>query len=161
MKGQYFSFDAVIGASIFILTLVAIMSYWYGVSSSIEQQQSSLAKEAIRVADILYSPTEVPYGITLDWDDKRISREKVEALCNGDAPAGLLESQYGVLIDFNTRADRICLWPEFGSISSNEIYKIRRTGTFVDSEGNAESGYVDIYIFNIYSVDAEAAGDGE
>jgi hypothetical protein len=164
MKGQYFSFDAVIGASIFILTLVAIMSYWYGVSSSIEQQQSSLAKEAIRVADIIYSPTEVPYGITMGWDDKRISRDKVEYLCaeygEPSEVSELLDSQYGVVVDFNVREDRICIWPNVLSISSNEIYKIRRTGTFIDSEGNSETGYLDIYIFDVYSVDAEAGEGG-
>jgi hypothetical protein len=149
MKGQYFSFDAVIGASIFILTLVAIMSYWYGVSSSIEQQQSSLAKEAMRVADIVYSPAEeVPYGITMGWDDKRINREKVEYLCSDEDPAELMDSQYGVVVDFNTRTDHVCTWPDtVASIEANEVYKIRRTGTFIDSEGSAESGYLEIYIY--------------
>ncbi len=148
MKGQYFSFDAVIGASIFILTLVAIMSYWYGVSGSIEQQQSMLAKEAIRIADILYSPLAVPYGISLDWNDRRISLEKVEALCAGaESPKVAMDSQYQVAMEFNTRTAFICDWPRDTEIRANEIYKLRRVGTFVDDEGNSETGYVDIYVY--------------
>jgi hypothetical protein len=148
MKGQYFSFDAVIGASIFILTLVAIMSYWYGVSGSIEQQQSMLAKEAVRVADILYSPLKVPYGVSLGWNDKRISREKVEMLCDGGiSPKEAMDSQYSILMEFNTRTKEVCLWADSPEIEANEIYKLRRVGTFLDKDGNAETGYVDIYIY--------------
>ncbi|MFP3949582.1 MAG: hypothetical protein ACLFUZ_00600 [Candidatus Micrarchaeia archaeon] len=151
MKGQYFSFDAIIGASIFILTLVAIFSYWYGVSNSIEQQQSALATEAIRIADILYSPTEVPYGITVNWSDKHLYVPKVEDLCDGESPpAEALGSEYAVSIDFNTRGDDVCTWgPE--SIDSNEIYRMRRTGSYLYEDGTTQLGYVDIYVYNPYS----------
>lgn len=151
MKGQYFSFDAIIGASIFILTLVAIFSYWYGVSNSIEQQQSALATEAIRIADILYSPTEVPYGITVNWSDKHLYVPKVEGLCNGESsPADALGSEYAVSIDFNTRGDDICTWGN-PSINSNEIYRMRRTGSYLYEDGTTQLGYVDIYVYNPYS----------
>lgn len=148
MKGQYFSFDAVIGASIFILTLVAIMSYWYGVSGSIEQQQSMLAKEAMRISEILYSPLEVPYGVALDWKDRRLSMEKAEELCGGgESPKEAMDSQYAVAMDFNTRTGEICYWSESEQIEANEIYKLRRVGTFLDAHGNSETGYVDIYVY--------------
>ncbi|MBN2121959.1 hypothetical protein JW721_02790 [Candidatus Micrarchaeota archaeon] len=148
MKGQYFSFDAVIGASIFILTLVAIMSYWYGVSGSIEQQQSMLAKEAIRIADILYSPVAVPYGVAFDWNDRRLSLEKVDSLCYGGVPPReAMDSQYEVAMEFNTRTAFICDWPIDTEIEANEIYKLRRVATFVDEDGDSETGYVDIYVY--------------
>ncbi len=151
MKGQYFSFDAIIGASIFILTLVAIFSYWYGVSNSIEQQQSALATEAIRIADILYSPTEVPYGITVNWSDKHLYVPKVETLCEGDTPAAdALGSEYAVSIEFNTREDDVCTWGD-QSINSNEIYRMRRTGSYLYGDGTTQLGYVDIYVYNPYS----------
>ncbi|MBD3390166.1 hypothetical protein GF415_04425 [Candidatus Micrarchaeota archaeon] len=151
MKGQYFSFDAIIGASIFILTLVAIFSYWYGVSNSIEQQQSALATEAIRIADILYSPTEVPYGVTVNWSNKHLYVPKVEALCDEEAPpSDVLGSEYAVSIDFNTRGDNICTWGE-QSINSNEIYRMRRAGSYLDEDGTTRLGYVDIFVYNPYS----------
>ena len=151
MKGQYFSFDAIIGASIFILTLVAIFSYWYGVSNSIEQQQSTLAKEAIRIADILYSPSEIPYGLTVNWSDKHILHSKVESLCElTEPPATTLGSEYAVLIDFHNQKERICAWGPT-PIESNEIYKVRRVGSYLNNDGTTELGYVDIYVYNQYA----------
>lgn len=158
MKGQYFSFDAIVGASIFILTLIAIMSYWYGVSNSIEQQQSSLAKEAIRVADILYSPQEVPYGLTLGWNDKHLNQTKIYDLCfSGGDPAAALGSAYGVTINFHsveTGSDSWngCIWSSSGStehvgISSSSIYKMRRTASLYNEDGGTERMYMDIYIY--------------
>ncbi|MBD3398430.1 hypothetical protein GF412_04365 [Candidatus Micrarchaeota archaeon] len=163
MKGQYFSFDAIVGASIFILTLVAIFSYWYGVSNSIEQQQSTLAKEAIRIADILYSPTEVPYGTTVNWSDRHIVWDKVGGLCSGDTNAqDALGSEYGVAIYFTDKeGDNECWWyssnPDEGAVEgedyiySNEIYRVRRVGSYLFDDGTTELGYVDIYVYNPYS----------
>lgn len=165
MKGQYFSFDAIIGASIFILTLVAILSYWYGVSSSIEQQQSSFAKEAIRIADILYSPTTIPYGVTVNWTDRHLVWDKIDSeFCDGDDSASeILGSEYGVAIHFSTRegGDEDCWWlstsaypdsvDEDQYVSSNEIYRIRRTASYLFEDGRTELGYVDIYVYNPFS----------
>jgi len=160
MKGQYFSFDAIIGASIFILTLVAILSYWYGVSNSIEQQQTVYSKEAIRIADILYSPSSVPYGITVNWSDKHIDLSKVESLCTATNANVVLGSEYGVAVHFSDRVGDVvpddCIWSSTISDGvteytlANEIYKVRRVGSYVDSEGNTTLGYVDIYVYNPY-----------
>jgi len=166
MKGQYFSFDAIVGASIFILTLVAIFSYWYGVSNSIEQQQSVLAKEAIRIADILYSPTEIPYGTTVNWSDRHLVWDKIEnGLCDGDDAQDLLGSEYGVAIQFTTRTgSEECWWYSTSTydnsvdgsayFASNEIYHVRRVGSYlIEDEGefHTELGYVDIYVYNPFS----------
>lgn len=165
MKGQYFSFDAIIGASIFILTLVAIFSYWYGVSNSIEQQQSTLAKEAIRIADILYSPTEIPYGLTVNWSDRHLVWEKIDGLCEENDAQEVLGSEYGVAIYFTDReGENECWWysseyPGIESVGdegytlSNEIYKIRRVGSYLMDDGTTELGYVDIYVYNPFSYD--------
>ena len=159
MKGQYFSFDAIIGASIFILTLVAILSYWYGVSSSIEQQQTVYSKEAIRIADILYSPSEIPYGITVNWSNKHIDLDKVETLCSATDANTVLGSEYGVAVHFSDRVGDVvpddCVWSSniAGGVDytlAEEIYKIRRVGSYLDSEGNTTLGYVDIYVYNPY-----------
>lgn len=164
MKGQYFSFDAIVGASIFILTLVAIFSYWYGVSNSIEQQQSTLSKEAIRIADILYSPTAVPYGTTVNWSDRHLVWDKIENdLCDGGSSAqDALGSEYGVAIYFTDRdGENDCWWysskPDVdavgggGYVYSNEIYRVRRVGSYLYDDGTTELGYVDIYVYNPYS----------
>ena len=164
MKGQYFSFDAIIGASIFILTLVAIFSYWYGVSNSIEQQQSILAKEAIRIADILYSPTVIPYGITVNWSDRHLVWDKIDdELCDGDDDAqDMLGSEYGVAIQFTTlTGSEKCSWYSTSAypdsvegsayVYSNEIYHVRRVGSYLFDDGTTELGYVDIYVYNPFA----------
>ena len=168
MKGQYFSFDAIVGASIFILTLVAILSYWYGVSNSIEQQQTVYAREATRIADILYSPSEIPYGITVNWTDKHINCSKVDTLCTGGTDAAeVLSSEYGVAIHFSTSSGSNDGWWHSSSSDpkvkatggdyalSNEIYKIRRVGSYLSDDGTTEMGYVDIYVYNIYQDETE------
>ena len=160
MKGQYFSFDAIIGASIFILTLIAILSYWYGVGNSIEQQQTVYAKEAIRIADILYSPTEIPYGVTVNWSDKHIDLVKVHELCEGGTSASeVLGSEYAVAIHFtdNPIGTVDCIWGSevtsdqpYTQLTATEVYRMRRVGSYVNSEGNTTLGYVDIYVYNAY-----------
>ena len=165
MKGQYFSFDAIVGASIFILTLVAIFSYWYGVSNSIEQQQSVLAKEAIRIADILYSPTEIPYGTTVNWSDRHMVWEKIEnELCDDNDAQEVLGSEYGVAIHFTNREGALsksCWWYSTSTyedsvdassyFASNEIYHVRRVGSYLYDDGTTDLGYVDVYVYNPFS----------
>ena len=167
MKGQYFSFDAIVGASIFILTLVAIFSYWYGVSNSIEQQQSVLAKEAIRIADILYSPTEIPYGTTVNWSDRHLVWGKIEnELCDEHNAQAMLGSEYGVAIHFTNRegvSSESCWWYSTSTyqdsvegasyFASNEIYHVRRVGSYLYDDETTELGYVDIYVYNPFSLD--------
>ncbi len=159
MKGQYFSFDAIVGASIFILTLVAILSYWYGVSNSIEQQQTVYSKEAIRIADVLYSPSSIPSGLTVNWTDKHILLSKVKTLCSATNAKEVLGSEYGVAVQFSDRVGNVvpepCIWTSNipGGVDysdAHEIYKIRRVGSYFDEDGNTVLGYVDIYVYNPY-----------
>jgi hypothetical protein len=150
MKGQYFSFDAVIGASIFILTLIAIMSYWYGISNSIEQQQSILAKEAMRIADIIYSPQEIPYGLALSWNDKHLNASKIDGLCHPlSDPSVALGSAYLVSVKFKsveTDGTTDCTWGD-EKIVSNSIYRMRRTASLYNEDGTTERAYVDVYVY--------------
>lgn len=96
MKGQYFSFDAIIASVIFILALVALLSYWYSLRSSLELQNGAVSKEAFRISNILLTPGYTPpqpvgaapippdqsclsmtqLGLAISWDDRRIDRAK-------------------------------------------------------------------------------------
>ena len=176
MKGQYFSFDAIVGASIFILTLVAIMSYWYGVSSSIEQQQTGLSKEAMRVSDMVFSSKEVPYGVLEGWDDRRINYTRINTeFCRPKDASERLGSPYGVAVHFSTiSGSRECWWystidTDLGDtdtsgtnyVASNDIFRMRRVSAYLYTGTNEfdwldevnEPGYVDIYIYNPYLTD--------
>ena len=41
-KGQYFSFDAIVASVIFVLALVALLSYWHSVRSYLEHENSGI-----------------------------------------------------------------------------------------------------------------------
>lgn len=56
MKGQYFSFDALVAAVIMIVAFTSLMGYWYSTQYVIESHNSNLQVEAIRIANSLYSP---------------------------------------------------------------------------------------------------------
>ena len=54
MKGQYFSFDAIIATLIFILTMVSVFSYWSNTRTALDTQNSDLMREAQRISDVLF-----------------------------------------------------------------------------------------------------------
>jgi len=132
------------------------------VSNSIEQQQTFYAKEAIRIADIIYSPSSIPYGITVNWSDKHINMEKAQSLCDGGLSASdALGSEYAVAVYFTDLegSEIDCTWtstlegqdPTINApADATEVYRMRRVGSYVNSEGNTTLGYVDIYVYNAY-----------
>jgi len=81
MKGQYFSFDAIIASVIFVLALVALLSYWHSVRAFLDYQNDPLGKEAIRVSNLFFLPssptddcnTMTRFGLAAGIDDKRVS----------------------------------------------------------------------------------------
>ncbi|VVB73930.1 Uncharacterised protein [uncultured archaeon] len=70
MKGQYFSFDAIIATVIMVIAFTTLVAYWYGVQSTIDARTGGVYDDALRVADSLFSPgqpenwgnTSVPVG---------------------------------------------------------------------------------------------------
>jgi len=62
MKGQYFSFDAIIAAVIFVASISLLTTYWFGVRSIMDARSNDLFGEALRVSDSLLTP-----GNPADW----------------------------------------------------------------------------------------------
>lgn len=56
MKGQYFSFDAVIATVIMVLAFSSLVAYWYGAQAVVEERTDSRLADANRVAEALLSP---------------------------------------------------------------------------------------------------------
>lgn len=54
-KGQFFSYDAIMGAVIFIFAIGLLLLYWYGARASISPEHEDLQREAIRISDVLLS----------------------------------------------------------------------------------------------------------
>lgn len=63
MKGQYFSFDAIIATVIMVLAFSSLVAYWYGAQSVVESRVYSRLSDAERIAETLLSP-----GSPSDWE---------------------------------------------------------------------------------------------
>ncbi|MEM4272429.1 MAG: hypothetical protein QXH30_02470, partial [Candidatus Bilamarchaeaceae archaeon] len=107
----------------------------------------------IRIADILYSPQEVPYGLALGWNDKHLNQTKIEELCLADNPRDSLGSSYEVSVHFKsveTEGGVNCFWgPD--EFLSNNIYKMRRTASLYNEEGGTERMFIDVYVYEPYA----------
>lgn len=156
MKGQYFSFDAIIGGVIFILTAMALFSYWYGISGTLDQRHEALAKEAFRISEILFTPVEP--GMAIGWRDAHLNYSRLGGGhgCQwAMSPQEAFGSGYGVTIYFNEvrpepegEVDELCVWGlREEDIISDNIYRFRRAASYVDSEGKTTLGYVDIFLY--------------
>lgn len=63
-KGQYFSFDAIIAAVIFVASISLLTTYWFGVRAIMDARSYDLFGEALRVSDSLLTP-----GNPVDWEN--------------------------------------------------------------------------------------------
>ncbi|MEW6748671.1 MAG: hypothetical protein AB1295_03110 [Candidatus Micrarchaeota archaeon] len=159
MKGQYFSFDAIVAAVIFVLALVALLSYWHSVRSFLDYQNDPLSKESIRVSNLLFMPpapssacgSMQSLGIVLDWNDRRVDKEVLDCarLQGQDWLKDKLDTPYGVVIDVSSLATG---HPDInigGTVPSDSInvVKIRRLATVVNSTGATYLATVDLTMY--------------
>lgn len=88
MKGQYFSFDAIVATVIMVLAFGALLSYWYGMQSVVESRTGNTYYDTIRIAESLLSPGMPPgwgpgnatqIGIAQNFSNE-LSRSKISAL---------------------------------------------------------------------------------
>jgi hypothetical protein len=56
MKGQYFSFDAIVAAIIVVLAFSMFASYWFSMQQITESRSNDMRLEAMRVAESMISP---------------------------------------------------------------------------------------------------------
>lgn len=154
MKGQYFSFDAIIASVIFVLALVALLSYWHSVKSFLDYQNDPLSKEAIRVSNLLLSPSTPDFnspaacdkitslGFAMSWSDRRINTSILDCASKQDEGwiMGKLGTQYKVYLKFSSASDPTTLKftagvdPKTQSVPVSEQVNLRRVVTLVDSK---------------------------
>ncbi len=147
MKGQYFSFDAIIASVIFVLALVALLSYWHSVKSFLDYQGGALSKDAIRISNLLFTPpapsascaTMDRLGLSLAWDDKRLD-SAVIACAKDEDPEWVRErlgSPNNVSITITNLADgsHVTIGEE-DSGEVTDVVRIRRLATVVDGDTN-------------------------
>ncbi|PIT84248.1 hypothetical protein COU37_04255 [Candidatus Micrarchaeota archaeon CG10_big_fil_rev_8_21_14_0_10_45_29] len=53
LRGQYFSFDAIVASVIFLLAISILINHWYALRSQMGEEGSYLQNEAHRISDLL------------------------------------------------------------------------------------------------------------
>lgn len=163
MKGQYFSFDAIIASVIFVMALVALLSYWHSVKSYLDSQNDDISKEAIRISDSLLSPPNpssncaslLKLGLATSWDDKRINSSILDC-ASRMSPTALkqnLSSSYGVSIAVSRVGSESTLLYTLGgpvpvTPAPTNVVKVRRLASIIDStSGNKFLAAIDVSVY--------------
>ncbi|MDD5171806.1 MAG: hypothetical protein PHF60_02105 [Candidatus ainarchaeum sp.] len=150
MKGQYFSFDAIIASVIFILALVALLSYWHSVKSFLDYQDDPLSREAVRLSNLFFTPpspssdcgTMDQLGFAISWDDRRVNSSILEcaetqaAISQEWLKERLGAESYGISLKV-TNLDTGAISFIGGDVPSSpapaNVMKLRRLATVVNS----------------------------
>jgi len=77
MKGQYFSFDAIIATVIMVLAFSSLVAYWYGAQAVVESRTYSRLADANRIAESLLSP-----GSPTNWADGNVEDVRQLGIAN-------------------------------------------------------------------------------
>lgn len=163
MKGQYFSFDAIVASVIFIMAIVALLSYWHTVKSYLDSQNDQISKDALKISGLLFSPAFYPVGSTgfcsfsragfaISWDDRRIDSKMIDCFKNSDQSylGEVFETPYSVSIKISKVSDAGPIL--IGTIGtdptdSTNVIRIRRLGTIVDN-GQTLAAIFDITLYS-------------
>ena len=157
MKGQYFSFDAIIAAVIFMMAIVMLLGYWHSVKSFLEYQSGAVSREALRVAASLFIPAfpegadcgrMVNLGFATSWNDRRVNETVIT--CSAAQPDYWLKekfsSPYNISMKFNYDGNDTWIGPE-DPASEYEVAKMRRAATVVKETGETSLATIDIYLY--------------
>jgi len=157
MKGQYFSFDAIIAAVIFMMAIVMLLGYWHSVKSFLEYQSGAVSREAMRVASALFVPAfpegsdcdrMVNLGFSVSWNDRRVNESVIA--CSAAQPNYWLKekfsSPYNISMKFNYDGSDTWIGAEDPG-SDSEVVKMRRAATIVKETGETALATVDIYLY--------------
>jgi hypothetical protein len=165
MKGQYFSFDAIIASVIFVLALVALLSYWHSVRSFLEYQNDPITKEAIRISNLLFvppSPSDCAsmksFGLAVSFEDRRVNASTINCIDGKDEAwlQSALGTSYNISIqvkdlsESNTRPTVLLggVVPAASDPSApSNVVKMRRLSSVVDKDG---STYIAAFDLSIY-----------
>ncbi len=91
MKGQYFSFDAVVATVIMVVAITSLAAYWFGAQSVIESRNNPMYADSLRIAESLLSP-----GSPSNWT----------IAVSGPSPDLNIVRQIGIGANFGNQLDR-------------------------------------------------------
>ncbi len=159
-KGQYFSFDAIIAAVIFLMAVVLLLSYWHSIKTFLDYQTSDVMKENLRIASLLFVPPDGSLtcdglenlGFAISWDDRRVDQDAIDvagSCATGDWLKLKFSSPYEIAIKVTYLDDGsdvlIGELPE--SEETGEVVNMRRAASVVRDDGTTRLAYFDIYVY--------------
>lgn len=163
MKGQYFSFDAIVASVIFMMAVVMLLNYWHSVRTFLEYQSGDISREAMRISAMLFSPPSPAtatgnncrnmqtIGLFNSFESKQVNETTLDCLQSAyrTDPAGL-KSRFATPYEVTIKVSEIgggSRWtigqePQ----SQSEIVKIRRIASIV-KDGGSTMAAVDVYLY--------------
>lgn len=160
MKGQYFSFDAIVASVIFVLALVALLSYWHSVRSFLDFQNDGLSKEAVKLSGSLFSPSGPSsecnsiqrLGLANSFDDRKLNESVI--LCARSRDMEWLKNATGSSYNFSIKIVNLADNSEINIggtdlqvANATEVARIRRLSSVEKTSGENYLASVDIFIY--------------
>lgn len=162
MKGQYFSFDAIIGSVIFVLALVALLSYWHSVQSFLNYQNDPMSTDLIRVSNLLFVPgatstdcnSMASLGLAVGYNDPRVNQSILD--CATTKNEAWLQSALGTPYNVSIRVTKLSDGSSIllggdvptGAQSPQNVVKMRRLSTVLnDTDGSTYLAAFDLSMY--------------
>jgi len=159
-KGQYFSFDAIIAAVIFLMAVVLLLGYWHSIKTFLDYQTSDVMKENLRIASLLFVPPEgaltcdglESLGFAISWYDRRVDQNVIDAASScatGDWLKLKLATPYSVAIKVTYLDDGsdVLIGELPAEDETGEVVNMRRAASVVRSDGTTRLAAFDIYVY--------------
>ncbi len=163
MKGQYFSFDAIVASVIFVLAIVALLSYWHSVKAYLDYQNDDLSREAVRISNLLFTPAFPEgscgddielLGLSRSWDEKYVMPSSVlECIEGKDGPwlKDRLKTPFGVHVSVKqldgTHRDPIAIGSGVPDDASSVVNLRRLASLHNETTGESYLASVDISVY--------------
>ena len=143
-KGQYFSFDAIIASTIFIITFISLLSYWFSVKSSLESRDEDISREAARISDLMFTPSYL-----LDsYSVKKVEESRLQAIpCTSDALKKEFNSPYNMYLSVSSETgSSILRCGDEPPADARNVAKVRRIFVLYDQASDSQAA-MDIYLY--------------
>lgn len=157
-KGQYFSFDAIVASVIFILALVSLLSYWHSLRTALDSQTNDLAREALRISDMLLTPGHPEgarcnamdqLGLSMGWQDRRVNKTKFD--CAGTLDEVQLRNKLHTPFNISIIVDEApaaAIGDDIRTIGNpKQVAKVRRVVAILNESGQETIAAFDIYLY--------------
>lgn len=168
MKGQYFSFDAIVASIIFILALMALLSYWHSVRTYLDYQNNGIQRDAIKVSNMLFTPAYYGsgsgscadmqrLGLAKSWDERVVDSRLLDCAQSQSAadPEEWLKQRLSTPYDVSIVVTYL-MDPENPVFigerdipgGSSEVVIMRRLATVEDPDGDTRLATIDLIMYH-------------